>query len=424
MPKALPARPHLDWLKKTAKAQLMELRAKDSTAKLHQAQRDVANAYGFKSWRTLKAHVDATSLDGRIVAAAVTGNASELSRLLTQHPGKIGITGGPWDRPLLHLAAGNGHLDCVELLVGRGYDIHRRDRVDNATALHCAAAGGYSNVVKRLVALGSDVQGDGDDHQLGVLGWATCFRQVHWEVASYLLSRGARLSIFSSVALDRGEDVRSIVRADPNELERRMSRNEHGRHPLHHAVYCDRPAMVNLLLNLGADPNAQDRTGTMPIAYAGGSTNGDEIARMIINRGGRLDMMGALMLKRFADAETLFIEDPTRLGSEGRDTVSLHVAVDRNDHQAVRWLIAHGVDINAKRSIYECNQTALHICAERGLVETAQQLLEAGADTRILDDKFTADALGWAIYCKQLEMAELIRAHRAASEPQSEPTPR
>jgi len=56
--------------------------------------------------------------------------------------------------PLLHLAAYAGHLGCVEVLIERGYDIHQRDRVDNATALHCAAAGGHLAIVKRLVALG------------------------------------------------------------------------------------------------------------------------------------------------------------------------------------------------------------------------------------------------------------------------------
>jgi hypothetical protein len=36
MPKTLPAQPHIDWLKKTAKQQLDELRVRDPAAKLHQ----------------------------------------------------------------------------------------------------------------------------------------------------------------------------------------------------------------------------------------------------------------------------------------------------------------------------------------------------------------------------------------------------
>src|SRR6476659_1865803 len=164
MPKALPAQPHIDWLKKTAKARLAELRASDPAAKLHQAQRSLAEEYGFKSWRALKAQVDATSLDGWIVAATLDGNVRELGRLLAEHPERIAITGGEWDRPLLHLAADRGHLAAVDLLLSRGFDMNARDRMDHASALHWAAQGGHLDVVERLVAAGADIDGEGDDH--------------------------------------------------------------------------------------------------------------------------------------------------------------------------------------------------------------------------------------------------------------------
>ena len=58
MPQALPANPDLDWLKKAAKQRLAELRTGQPGTRLHQAQRAIANDYGFKSWRALKAHVE------------------------------------------------------------------------------------------------------------------------------------------------------------------------------------------------------------------------------------------------------------------------------------------------------------------------------------------------------------------------------
>ena len=415
MSKALPAFPHIDWLKKTAKARLTELRSRDPAAKLHQAQRDVAGEYGFKSWRALKVHVDATSLDGRILAATIEGNAPELGPLLAEHPGKLAITGGEWDRPLLHLAADRGHLQCVELLLARGFDVNRRDRFDRASALHWAAGGGHLDVVKRLLGTGADIEGEGDDHQLGVLGWATCFGRVREEVATYLLSRGARLNVFSAIALDRGDDVRAMVEAEPDLLRRRMSRNEHGRLPLHHAVVCNRPAMVELLLALGSDANAADLAGAAAIAYAQRSAVESGIMQMLLDAGGRLDLIGALTLQRYEAAEAMLAEDAARLGPDGHDTIALHLAVDRHDVRTVRWLIAHGVDVDAKRMLFDCNHTALHMCAERGFVDIAEQLLEAGADTTIPDDKFHADALGWAEYCKRPEVAKLIRAQRAAA---------
>ena len=54
MSKTLPSRPNLDWLRKTAKQALAELRPHDPSAKLADAQRKVARDYGFTSWRALK----------------------------------------------------------------------------------------------------------------------------------------------------------------------------------------------------------------------------------------------------------------------------------------------------------------------------------------------------------------------------------
>ena len=57
-PKPIPARPSLEWLRKTAKDRLAELRATDLACKLAQAQLQIAGEFGFASWRAMKAHVD------------------------------------------------------------------------------------------------------------------------------------------------------------------------------------------------------------------------------------------------------------------------------------------------------------------------------------------------------------------------------
>lgn len=77
---------------------------------------------------------------------------------------------------------------------------------------------------------------------------------------------------------------------------------------------------------------------------------------------------------------------------------------------AVRWLIDHGVDVNAKRVFWDCNSTALHVTAEHGLVDLARMLLDAGADPAIRDDKYDATVLEWARYCDQPRIAELLQS--------------
>jgi ankyrin repeat protein len=284
MPKALPPQPHIDWLKKAAKERLAELRARDPDAKLHQAQRDVAQEYGFASWRALKAHVDTASLDGQIVAATTEGRAADLARLLDAHPQKLSLTGGQWKVPLLHLAAEHGRLDCVDVLLARGFDVNTRDRLDHASALHWAAANGHIPVIDRLLAAGIDIDGEGDDHEIGVLGWATCFKHVQRAAGEHLLARGAKPTIFSAVALDRGDLVRQLVEDNRALLAAKMSPLERHRTSLHLAVLKNRPAMVTLLLELGADPAAKDDRGNTPLHYAA-SKKDKTIADMLIAGG-------------------------------------------------------------------------------------------------------------------------------------------
>jgi len=285
MAKALPPHPNIDWLRKAAKDRLTELRARRLAAKLHEAQRAIANDYGFNTWRALKTHVDTVSIDGRITAAITQGNAHELAELLTAHPHKLQLTAGQWQVPLLHFAAAHGQRACVDVLLDRGFDVNTRDRLDNATALHWAAQDGHLDVVRRLLAAGADIDGEGDAHEIGVIGWATCFRDVRDEVAEFLLEHGAKPTLFSAVALGRGDLVRQLVAADPTLLaSRKMSRFEHYRTPLHLAVLKNRPDMVELLLELGADPHVKDSRGNTSLNEASLTTD-RAIADLLVNAG-------------------------------------------------------------------------------------------------------------------------------------------
>lgn len=285
MVEPLPPRPDIAWLKKAAKQRLAALRAGTPEARLHQAQRAVAQDYGFGSWRALKARVDGLSLDGQVLAATLRGRARELEALLAAHPAKRDVTGGSWNRPLLHVAAEGGHLACVELLLRHGIEVDRRDRADNATALHWAAAGGHLAVVDCLLAAGADPDGAGDAHELGVIGWATCFRQTHAAVAERLLAAGAVPTFLSAVALGRTDLGQALATADPMLVSRPMSRFDRHRLPLHLAVMKNRPEMVRLLLGLGADATARDSRGDTPLD--GLPPDADpEIARLLAAAGG------------------------------------------------------------------------------------------------------------------------------------------
>lgn len=429
---SLPDAPSLEWLRKQAKHRLAALRASNPDAQLAEAQFALAKQYGFASWRALKAHVDAASVTGRVVDMAKRGDVSSLGELLDDHPDLLTARTGPYEMSLLHVAAQNGQLAVVDLLLRRGLDVNTKEKGDNTTALHWAAAGGHLDIVRRLIAAGVDVIGRGDDHELEVIGWTCCWQpevdDAHRAVVDLLVSHGARHHIFSAIALGLEDEVRRLVAADPAVLNKRMSRNEGNATPLHFAVKMDRPRMVALLLELGADALAVDASGMPAAAYA--TTTGIDKAIMerirtmtaaeILSaergsrpaRAGMLDLLAVLSLGDWDAAARLVRENPRLLGPDRVNAGALHLAAKRGDVAAVRWLLEHGAAPNALWAHWDADVTPLHLTAFDGHVEVAKLLLAAGADPTIRDNKHDSDAIGWAEFFRQPELARVLSENR------------
>jgi ankyrin repeat protein len=489
MPQALPANPDLDWLKKAAKKRLVTLRAAKPTARLYEAQLAVANDYGFKSWRALKAHVETVNprlaehdrvfdaaragdieavrralasgfdpatpdRDGRtifqiakerrhraiemltrevqggpirsgaeleavqgIASAAQSGDVEALRQRLDARPDLINALAGRGfpKATALHLAAFRNQHQAARLLIERGADLDAREFPDNAAPLHFVAMYGDLDMIRLLVAAGADVDGKGDDPEVGIRGWATCFRQVREDVAEYLLGHGATLNLWSAIALDRVDDVRANYRSrarvarcayDP------PSSSPHAPAPRG----CEKPARERATAARTRRRPERNRCGRGNRADDGRAGEADPaIASALLAAGARLDFLTAVNLGRYGEAGAMLREDPARIGPDGRDTIALHLAVSMRNLNTICWLLAHGVDVNAKRLMWDCDHTALHMTVENGEMDIARVLLDAGADPNIRDDKFNSTALGWAEFFGRADFAELLREKGGAT---------
>jgi ankyrin repeat protein len=412
VPLSLPDAPNLDWLRKQAKRKLDELRKSNPSAKLADAQFDLAKQYGFPSWRALKAHIDSLSIDGQLFDAAQNGDVALLTALLDEHPEKLQARNKPYEHTLLHVAASAGHLASVDVLIERGLDVNAREKGDNTYAMHWAAAAGHLDVVRRLADAGGDVVGHGDDHELEVIGWATdwdgCDDATHRAVADFLVSRGARHHIFSAISLNLADEVRRIVAADAAALRRPQSHNEDFRLPLHFAVLKNRPEMVALLLELGADPLAKDATGYPAAAYATAPDVDRAVMEMIRARG-PMDLFTALALGEWEIAARILSENRGVVAPGGASFGVLHLMAKRNSAAAVKWLLDHGVDPSARWSHWDAEVTPLHLAIMQGHIDIVRLLVAAGADPSIRDTKHDADAIGWAEFFGRKDILQILR---------------
>lgn len=368
------------------------------------------------------------TIDGEIIEAARTGNVERLKALLDEYPDKLRMKVPPYEASLLFPAAQSGNLDAVDLLLERGLDVNYRESGDNTYALHWVAAQGNLAMVRKLVDAGGDVIGDGDDHAGGVIGWATCWDgcddDAHRAVVEFLVSRGARHHIFSAIAMNLADEVSRIVAKDPAALNQRQSRNENHQTPLQFAVRMNRPAMVRLLLERGADPLAVDSAG-MPVA--GYATDPDidvpvmqKIRAMTLaeldsaTRGHRapyvgvLDVLATVSLRDWETAATLVAAHPKVIDQGG----TLHLLVKRRDVAGVSWLLERGANPNAMWAHWDAEVTPLHLAALSGSAEAARVLLDRGADPTIRDSKHGSDAIGWARFFKRPEIVSILMDKR------------
>ncbi len=349
----------------------------------------------------------AASPEERLFEAARSGDLAALRTLLEADPARLHARAAPYEWTLLHAAANEGRLAAVELLLARGLDPNVREKGDDSYAMHWAAADGHLDIVRRLADAGGDVVGQGDDHQLEVIGWATCWPggddAAHRAIADFLVSRGARHHMFSAIALELADEVRRLVASDPGVLERPMSHNENFQRPLHFAVRLKRRAMVALLLELGADPLGKDGSGFLAPAYAMDPDIARPILAAIRARQGALDVASAVGLGEWQDADALLRAGAPSAGA-------LHLMARQNNLPAVRWLLERGADPNGLWAHWDADVTPLHLAVMMGHADAVRLLVAAGADPRIRDSKHGADAVGWADYFGRQDLVELLRA--------------
>jgi ankyrin repeat protein len=415
MKKQLPGRPNLEQLKKQAKAVLRGRKTSEFT--LSDAQRTIANEYGFPSWAALKKHVlsHAAASDAAVSAlldAAARGDLAQVSKLLDEHAGIINERGGALTRTALHCAAGAAHEAVVRLLLERGADPNIRCEGDSATPLHFAAEKEHLGIIRLLIESGADPVGEGDYHELEIIGWATCFGSCRREIVEYLTAHGARHNIFSAVAMGEAGIIRKLVAQSHVNLEKRMDLANRRRMPLHLAVVKKQPLSVAALLELGANVESLDEASFTALDQA--ALSGErEIVELLLAHGAEVRLPAAFALERTRDIEKLLRKDPQCLKPGNRWGNLIVRASEQAPRPVIESLIRAGACVNVRdhpRTAVDSTSgyTPLHAAAFHGNISAAAVLLEHGANVRALDERYQGAPSGWAEYAGHAEVRDLI----------------
>jgi ankyrin repeat protein len=361
MSSSLPSRPSLEWLRKTAKDRLADRRRTDPSTKLAAVQLELAREYGFSSWRQLVAHVKALPAPAAPAEPAVAaflrevgaGHLDRVRERLDADPALVNALGPHpfWGgRPqALHVAIETTRREMVDLLLARGADVN-------------GVNGQYDHWSPLMLAIDRDAAG----------------------VRDALIARGARIGLLEALMLRDDARVEQALRTG-----RLPDITPNGGSIL---AFARTPFAIDRLLALGAPADVKDRWGSTPIdAMSRSGAGGQALVQHMVSRGVPASPKEYARLGDRAALERLVAADPAVATEAG----VLMGAVDFSHHDLVRWLLAHGADVNT-RTEAQAHQTPLHAAAWNGDLAMVTLLVEAGADVDARDAQYDATPRGWA----------------------------
>ena len=136
---------------------------------------------------------------------------------------------------------GAGQLEAAELLVTRGADLHQAHHT-GSSLMEVAAYSGHS-------------------------------ASVRW-----LGSKGFEVGLLELCAIGDLDAVMSVLASDPNWMKQRDRR---GLTALHHAARCGHVEVIEQLINRGADLEAANRHGHVPLSVAVEANQLDAVKRLL-----------------------------------------------------------------------------------------------------------------------------------------------
>jgi ankyrin repeat protein len=221
-----------------------------------------------------------------------------------------------------------------------------------ATELFAAIKGGDKARVERLLERDRALVDARDETGLSPV-LAALYRG-HGDIATAILRRRPRLTLFEAAAAGELARVREIVARDPAHAN---AIAPDGYSPLGLAAFFKRRDVVHELLEAGADPRPASRQGGFTPLHSAVATDAGasdiEIVRMLLDKGA----------------------DPNAKSQSG--STPLHTVAFTGDRASLDLLLKHGADRTIKN---DEGKTATDIAAERGHQEIADLLIAHGRE--------------------------------------------
>ena len=279
-------------------------------------------------------------------------------------------------------AARQGDVENIRQLLQAGESVEVVDS-NNASALHYAAESQQYFAVKALLEAGIDANGADRDGNTPLL---LAVKNGARDIVAVLIQSGAKVNV-----VDRYRNT-----------------------PLLMAIRFGYTDIVKLLLNAGASESANKALYESFVSPASSESLLD-IQSLILDSGLILDYgaqnVESLLLQSIKANRILVVRFLLENGVSLNELIGvfpLQLAVQSRSYEIVRFLVGHGVRIDA---VDEEGKTALMFAVETGQIHLVKYLLDAGANVDVIDKNgLTALRMAKANYSE--DIVELLRQHK------------
>jgi ankyrin repeat protein len=365
-----------------------------------------------------------------LITAAVWGAVNVINMLLARPEIQVNktCTSPSVGTTALIYAAHQGQTEAVKaLLTHPDIDIDAKDN-SCSTALTYASQGGYYATAEALLDKGADTE----VLQAGSEGTAI-MRAIDGNQISnvkLLIKRGANLhhkdtfgrGVLHSAAVNKRAEILRILLAKDPTLDVNM-RDAHGKTTLHDIARWGHTETIEVLLAHGGDPTIKDNHGRTPMRVARemnlphvldmfraarerqkaekqatGRTNsglqrtdtgslvpGTKRTDTNVSLTGALPIWSLARSDKLEELKEILPDasvDEINLTEPDMGQAALHYAVNESSIEVVQLLIKHGADINMPNRY---GRTPLHVAAMYNRWDSAEALLDAGADMTLRD---------------------------------------
>jgi ankyrin repeat protein len=249
-------------------------------------------------------------------SAAEQGNLEQMQRHLYWGC-DVNAANSGHDTPL-GLAAKNGHVEVVKLLISKGADIKK------SGAFYYAASENQSGIIDALIASGADINSKNADGY--TLLHEAAKNREHPELTTFLISKGASVDAQSNdkstplhiAALNCNRGACEVLISKGARVN---TRTDKGQTPLHLACQLfANPDTLELLLSKGADVNARDNDGQTPLHLAASSigTNSVAATKVLLARRAKVDAVDRKGYEPVHDAQAMKKYDLVKMLLEAR----------------------------------------------------------------------------------------------------------